>query len=362
MRKIEPFILLLLFSIPSFAQKTWSFYGNLGVGFSKAVTLEGLHLPEEDMQYFKSRGITPSIMTEGRTSAVPAFMVGASYYFDMFRVSLEVGSQYVNQSNYHARNFITDAMFGYSTLKGNHELNIDLGLGYYALRNNYVYNWKGVDANGNQLYDNDVPEQRTVYLGNHDVNTLTIPLKLSYLYNFYGRHWIGAYLQGRYNCASEAFCPKFSASAGIEYRFTLGKTKKKSTPKVVTRTKYIYVEKTQYLFVSRPVEEVAKLQVPKRRILSEDILFEINSPELTETAMNILNSLDLNNVTFIELIASTCSRGTDRKNDKLGHQRLNVVTDYLRESGYTGEIKGEISHNASPDPDWRSVLIKIIRE
>jgi len=361
MRKIVPFILLLL-SIPSFAQKTWSFYGNVGVGFSKAVTLEGLQLPEEDMQYFRSRGITPNIMTEGKTSAVPAFMVGASYYFDMFRVSVEMGSQYVNQSNYHARNFITDAMFGYSPLKGDHELNVDLGLGYYALRNNYIYNWKGVDANGKQLYENGIPEQRTIYLGNHDVNTLSIPLKLSYLYNFYGKHWVGAYVQGRYNFASEAFCPESAVSAGIEYRFTLGKSKKKTAPKVVTRTKYVYVEKTQYLFVSRPVEEVAKPEAPKRRILSEDILFEINSPELTGTARNILNSLDLKDVTVIELIASTCSRGTDRKNDELGHLRLKGVTDYIRGLGYEGEIISGISHNASPDPDWRSVFIKIIRD
>jgi len=368
MRKILSFVLLFI-TLSSFAQetkKTWSFYGNVGIGFNSKVTLEGLRIPEEDMQYFKSRGLTPNILTSaGSTSAVPAFMLGASYYFmDMFRASLELGSQYVNQSNFHARNFTMDAMFGYtfSPIGENHEFNVDLGLGYYALRNNYVYSWKGVDSKGNQLYNNGIPEQRTIYLGNHDVNTLTIPLKLSYLYNFYGRNWIGVYAQGRVNMASDAFCPRVAASVGIEYRFTLGRTRKKSEPKVITRTQYVYVEKNNYMFISRP-EEPKRLEAPrKNRTITQDILFELNSSELTETSLSVLHGLEFEGVSKIEITASTCSRGTVHKNDELAAERLEVVTQCLRDLGYTGEIVGKTSHSQSPDPDWRSAFIKLFRD
>lgn len=404
--------------------KNWSFYGNFGIGYSTPVTLEGLTISDDDLQYFKSRGIVPNFTTSGRAKVVPTFKLGASYYFNMFRVSLDMGSKYVNQTNYHAYNFNLDALFGVSLLGGNHELNFDLGLGYYALWNDYYYNWTGVDCRGNLLYQNGVPEQRSVYLGNHNTHTLSIPAKISYLYNIAGKHWAGAFVHGRVNVASNAFCPRLGVSGGVEYRYTLGnynKTKKARVKKEkVVAVPVTYVEsQPKAKIVSQPVQQIvaqsevqavaipgsstytpiyivvspgssfsvetsegvkisgdgsgavtegAPVQTQSIEAVVNDadndltrILFEINSAVVTQTSMEIMNNLNLQGVKTIDLTASTCSIGSTEANIKLGKQRLESIKKYLRGRGYTGYFIESYAPNEYPDPDWRSVFLKVLK-
>jgi len=421
------------------SKKTWSFYGNVGIGYSTPVTLEGLSMTDADREYFEKRGVKPSFMTSGTGKVVPAFKLGASYYFNLFRASLEMGTQYVNQTNYHANNFSVDALFGFSPLKGNHEVNIDLGVGYYGLWNDYYYSWQGVDSNGNVLSVNGVPEQRTVYLGKHDVNAFSIPMKISYLYNIAGRHWLGAYVHGRYNVASEAFCPKFVVSGGIEYRFTLGRKRAKQPrpqssacpyampvpvcekkpaaapapvvvpcqsvmpvqqipacpqmrmPKKVKNSgtiNYNPVYSPVYIVVSPgttvkfenqeglrieatatgkadtlAVSEPAPVAVHDTVYVEDNgsirLLFEIGSAVITETTRGILDGISFEGVSAIEVMASTCAKGSQEANEKLGTLRTDAVKHYLRDRGYRGVFIEGYRPNEAPDPDWRSVFLKI---
>lgn len=449
MRKIliiAAVILSATVSAEEFERKNWSFYGNVGIGSQSNVSLNGLQLSDADREYFNKRGITKlDFETTGKSQVVPSFKIGASYYFSLFRASLDLGSQYVKQTNYHATNFNMDALFGISPLKGNHELNIDIGVGYYALWNDYYYNWNGLNSiTGEVIYNPETkqPETKSCYLGNHDTHCVSIPLKLSYLYNISGRHWLGAYLQGRYNCGvNEAFCPKYVYSGGIEYRYTLGRKRvKKEKPAEVApvfvpapapaqptpqpapaqpapcnccspmpmpcmpssncggngkRAPHTYVYNPVYspVYVIVTPDSNVKVETPDGTIKVEAgnngakgdncgckneasakkdncpcndgtirILFEIGSAVITETSDSILKKIDLDGVENIEITASTCARGSDEVNEKLGRNRLEAVKKYLRGRGYTGKFSETYSINEAPDPDWRSVFIRIVNK
>lgn len=235
MKKIFVCILLAMSAVTFAENKTkpWSVYGNVGVGTSSVTTLSGLGMSDEDLKYFTSRGITPEFTTEGIAKITPAFNVGASRYFGQVRVSAQVGSQYINQSNYHATNLTFDVLGGYDFLRSSNELSVDLGVGVYNTFNNYVYNWSGLNSAGELIYVNGVPEQKSCNLGEHNTSSLSIPVKVSYLYNISGIHYVGAYASARYNFGDTSFTPAVNASVGFEYRISLGKKKSGSKVNVV---------------------------------------------------------------------------------------------------------------------------------
>lgn len=358
--------LLCLLIVPLLAtaqerKNTWSFYANTGVGYSGTVSLEGLCMCEDDLRYFEQRGLTPDFCTSGRAQIAPKFTLGASYHPGRFRISGQLASQYVNQSNYHAHNFSTDLLFGYDYLNlPRHSLYLELGAGLYNLYNNYIYNWKGVDCNGNQIYRNGIAEQRSVNLGEHRVHSFSIPVKLIYEFRLNDRHSLGIFAEGRYNFAPNDFCPKYTLAAGLEYRISLGSGRKAASRPNPERDEKrcrrnpgnVIIINNYYLCPESEKnakrEEAAVVPEPKDTVVTEPkdeticylIHFDTASSELDLKALTTLDlAIDVirKRDAHILLEGHTDDIGSDRSNDILSILRADEVKCYLVQNGIPEE-------------------------
>ena len=296
---------------------------------------------------------------------VPNFNIGASYTPQNFlqgrsRASLHLGNQNISQKSYHASVTTAEVLFGYDFLSHpHHDLTVELGAGLYATSNKMIYTWRGLDGDGNQIYVDGVPEQISLDLGCHNTVQPSFPLRVSYTYNIKGHSWIGGYVQGRCIPRHDTYVPTLTASVGIQYRYTLGKTKQSYVKPVreprPRRSDYSVRVDTVFLhdtvYVDRPAEKPGPVY----------ILFEIGSSALTKYEDVHLKNMQLPANTVVELTGYACALGDTEFNGKLALKRLETVKKVLETKGIkVNSVQTKVSEFEAPN--FRAVEIRFIEK
>ena len=348
-------------------REPWSFYIEGGLGIQPLVQLQGIPIPEGNAQtYLNKRGIYSLDITTGiEKPVVPNINIGVSYAPQSFlqgrsRVSLHLGNQNISQKSYHASVITAEALFGYDFLSHpHHDLTVELGAGLYAASNRMIYTWRGLDGDGNQIYVDGVPEQISVNLGQHISVLSSLPLRISYTYNIKGHSWVGGYVQGRCIPGHDTYAPAFTASVGIQYRYTLGKTKQNYVKPVreprPRRSDYSVRVETVILhdtvYVDRPAETLGSMH----------ILFEIGLSSLTKYEKIRLQSMELPANAVVDLTGYAWAFGNTGLGEKLASKRLEAVKKVLESRGVkVNSVKTELSEFAAPN--FRAVEIKFIEK
>ena len=351
-------------------RRPWSFYIEGGAGIQQLAELQDIPIPEGDAKaYLNKRGIYSLNITTGiEKPVVPNINIGVSYTPQQFlqgrsRVSLHLGNQNISQKIYHATVASAEMLLGYDFLSHpHHDLSLELGAGVYATFNRMNYTWRGLDGDGNQIYVDGIPEQITVDLGWHNTAQLSLPLRVSYTYNIKGHHWLGGYAQGRYIPKHDSYVPSLTASAGIQYRYTLGKKQKYVKPVrepkhsgYIVRVDTVYLRDTVHLhdtvYVDRPAEKLTPLY----------ILFETGSSTLTDYESIHLQTMKFPANAVVDLTGFACAKGATELNEKLALKRLETVKKVLEGRGVkVNSVTTKISEYAAPN--FRAVEIKFIEK
>lgn len=353
----------------------WSFFVSGGAGLQDIVPLSNLTIPDEAKGYLNKRGIySLNIPTQACSPWSPAANIGVSYNANArWRFTLHAGNQNIMQQNYHAMVFSSDVLAGYNLIRHpHHTFYTEVGIGGYFSWNSMNYLWKGKDGDGNQIVIDGVPEEIFVNLGRHDTRNVSLPVKLSYQYNLHGHHWLGTFVQGRVNPFHEDFAPLHTASAGVEYRYTIGYTKKKMahkpstrrTPSIVLRHDTIYIERIVERVVERIVHDTIYVEMPvlatptqQARAKAEWVFFDLSQHVVPPYEQERLQNLDFSGVRSVSITAFTCGLGSEKFNQRLARQRLNAVARLLQARGVTIN-RQDIFVSSDVSPRFRSVKIE----
>lgn len=354
----------------------WSFFVGAGAGLQDIVPLDELEIPPEARPYLNKRGIyTLNIHTQSLHPLCPAFNLGVSYHINArWRVSLRGSNQNIMQENYHAMVFSADALIGYDFLPHpHHTFYVEAGVGGYFTWNRMNYLWKGKDGDGNQIVIDGVPEEIFVDLGHHNTRNLSFPVKFSYQYNLHGSHWLGAFIQGRANPWHADFAPFLAASAGIEYRYTIGYRKQKMPKQAVTHHRHPYIIQHDTVYIPQVVERVIRdtvyihtaqdsVAVNAPANPCEDnvkwVLFEVDQHVLPPYEEDLLMNYDFSDVRSVSVTAYTCGLGSKVRNQRLAKQRLDTIVRLLRQRGVSIE-SWHLDNSKDVTPRFRSVKIEL---